>query len=258
MDEVSRRARTARNGEDEAPPAGDGRGRSGRQALLAWRRSRDQPKRAALPTGLRIRSRHTGWPVSRYRFSRVDGISSARRGANAPQPAIVHEPRLLEPHDRLARVTLDVGAEVERPARREQPEEQRRHAIVDEPPPLVSPLPPGIREVHVERGERPGAEQARREDARVPIDHDEVPEGAPLRLRRDLTRERAPLLDRDERPVRVRSRELEREPAVATADLELQPGGARAETRGPVGHEIERDRGVVFVREDHERACLAW
>ena len=52
-------------------------------------------------------------------------------------------------HDRVARVPLHVGAEVEEAARAQQAEEQRGHPVVDQPPPLVTPLPPGVGKVDV-------------------------------------------------------------------------------------------------------------
>jgi hypothetical protein len=112
--------------------------------------------------------------------------------------------------------------------------------------------------VDVDRGERSRAEEARREDARVALQHDEVGVAARGGLRGDRLGEGAALLDRDERAVGVAARERERVPPVAGPDLELEARRGRAEPRRPVRREVERDGGVVLAREDHQRACVAW
>jgi len=128
----------------------------------------------------------------------------------------------------------------------------------DEPAPVVAPLPPGVGEVDVDRRERARPEEARREEPPVAVDHDEVPVAALLRLGADRLREGAPLLDGDEGPVGERPRERERKPAMPGADLELDRPRRWPQQGLPIRREIERDRRLVLLGEDHSRASLPW
>ena len=114
----------------------------------------------------------------------------------------------------------------------------------------------GIREVDVDGRQRALREEARREEPGVALQDHEVREAAALRLLAQLVGELAPLLDRHERPVRVGAPEGHGEAPVTGANLELQAGGARAEPRGPVGEQVERDGRFVGAREDHRGAPL--